>query len=206
MCPAPSAIVQGSYAESELFFSGTPRSRSHRFTFIPGSCPVQRQSYLQPLSSFTGATGVRGLAQGPSVVECQWSKQFPSLLPHRLNLSVRGFIQRPSNHKFAKGTTESIVTGNITFGIGCALVIKANHSVVGTIYRSLVYQWGNVQSSKISRQYQTQPQPCCCSTRPMESLYIKLYNFLTRPLHSNVNSLSFNREREREREREILRQ
>ena len=33
-------------------------------TFTPGSCPVQPQSNPQPLSSSTGAVGVKGLAQG----------------------------------------------------------------------------------------------------------------------------------------------
>ncbi len=77
-----------------------PRSHSHSYTFIPGSCTVQRQSDL-PLSSSTGVIQVRGLAQGLSVVEYRWGKQFPSLLTTRLILLVRGLNQWPSSHKLA---------------------------------------------------------------------------------------------------------
>ncbi len=52
-----------------LPFSGTPWSHSHSYTFTPGSRPVQWRAHLWPLNSSTGATGVRGLAQGPSEVQ-----------------------------------------------------------------------------------------------------------------------------------------
>ncbi len=41
-----------------------PLPLPHSYPFTPGSCTVQLWSYLQPLSSFSGATGVRGLSGG----------------------------------------------------------------------------------------------------------------------------------------------
>ncbi len=82
---------------TDSLFQGHPE-HTHSYTYTPGSCPVQ------PLSSSTGATGVRSLAQGPSEVEYGWGKQFPSLSPPTQILLVGDLNQWPAYRKLASPT------------------------------------------------------------------------------------------------------
>ncbi len=55
----------GGWESRDFLFQVRP---DHSHTDTPGICTGQLHSDLQPLSSSTGAAGVRGLAQGPLVV------------------------------------------------------------------------------------------------------------------------------------------